>query len=194
VEGVDLDDGLTRLGGSEDLYLEVMETYVRFTAKVLDQIKDPPAQEGLKDYAVLVHGIKGSSYNIGAVKVGKEAETLEHAAKAGDLAKVIENHPAFLETAGKLVTGLHDFLVKINPQQEEADKDTQPSPSEDVLKRILAACGTFDMDAMEECMAELERHRYEAKGDLVPWLREQMENLEYDAIGERLEKELGASG
>jgi HPt (histidine-containing phosphotransfer) domain-containing protein len=193
VEGVDLDDGLNRLGGNEDLYIEVIETYVRFTGKVLDQVKDPPSSEGLKDYAVLVHGIKGSSYNIGATLVGKSAEAQEHAAKAGDLHKVLEFHESFLAVAHKLVDDLQAFLDRAAPS-EEGEKDTLPEPPKDVLGKILAACGTFDMDSMEECVAELEKHAYETGGDLVPWLREQMENLEYDAIVERLEKELGAEG
>jgi HPt (histidine-containing phosphotransfer) domain-containing protein len=193
VEGVDLDDGLTRLGGSDELYLEVMEAYVRFTAKILDQVKDPPAEEGLKDYAVLVHGIKGSSYNIGAIAVGKEAEVLEHAAKAGDLAAVLENHGKFLESAHRLVDGLQAFLTRVAPPSEEG-KDSQDAPSPEILKRILSACGSYDMDTMEECVAELEKHSYESKADLVSWLREQMDNLEYDAIAERLEKELGNGG
>jgi hypothetical protein len=75
----------------------------------------------------------------------------------------------------------------------EGEKDRLASPPEEVLKKILAACGSFDMDAMEKCVSELERHSYESKGELVPWLREQMDNLEYDAIAERLEKELGAA-
>jgi HPt (histidine-containing phosphotransfer) domain-containing protein len=185
-----LDDGLNRLGGSEDLYLEVMEAYVRFTAKVLDQVNDPPSQDGLKDYAVLVHGIKGSSYNIGAIPVGKEAEALEHAAKAGNLAAVLEGHGAFIVSGRKLVADLKAFLDRVLPP-DEGEKDSLPEPPDDVLRKILAACGSFDMDAMEECVKELEKHSYENKGELVPWLREQMDNLEYDAIVERLESELG---
>jgi hypothetical protein len=42
---------------------------------------------------------------------------------------------------------------------------------------------------MEELIAQLEGCEYESGGDLVVWLREQMDNLEYDAIRERLEAE-----
>jgi hypothetical protein len=156
-------------------------------------VEEIPSAEGLKDYAVLVHGIKGSSFNIGAIDVGNAAEALEHAAKAGDLAKVAENHGAFLASARKLVSDLKTFLEKACPSGD-SEKDCLPSPPGEVLRKILAACGAFDMDSMEACVKELETHDYEANGDLVPWLREQMENLEYDAIVERLEKELGVKG
>jgi hypothetical protein len=40
---------------------------------------------------------------------------------------------------------------------------------------------------MEEAVTELESFEYESGGELVVWLREQLDNLEYDAIHERLE-------
>jgi hypothetical protein len=39
---------------------------------------------------------------------------------------------------------------------------------------------------MEEAVRDLKRYEYEACGELVPWLREQIDNLEYDAVAERL--------
>ena len=79
------------------------------------------------------------------------------------------------------------FLDFVRPEEE---KDQLKAPPEELLKKILEACGTFDVDAMEESMEELEKHEYETTPDLVPWLREQLDTLEYDAIAERLEKEL----
>jgi PAS domain S-box-containing protein len=190
-DGVDLEEGLNRLGGDENLYLEVMEAFVKFTGKILDRIKEPPTADKLKDYAVMVHGIKGSSLNIGANLVGREAETLERAAKAGDLGAVLANHDKFMDDAEKLVAEFQSFLDFAKPEKEgEEDKEKLASPSPDLLKKILEACGTFDVDTMEDSVRELESHRYENKGDLVPWLREQLDNLEYDLIAERLEKEL----
>jgi RNase P protein component len=39
---------------------------------------------------------------------------------------------------------------------------------------------------MEEIMKELESCEYRQDADLVVWLREQVENLEYEAIQKRL--------
>jgi hypothetical protein len=43
---------------------------------------------------------------------------------------------------------------------------------------------------MEETLAKLEGYEYESGGALVAWLRKQADDLEYDAIRERLEEEL----
>ncbi|MDR2340216.1 MAG: response regulator [Deltaproteobacteria bacterium] len=190
VDGVDLANGLSRMGGDEALYLEVLEAFVRFTGKTVDKIKKPPVESELKDYSIQYHGIKGSSLNIGALKVGKEAETMEHAAKANDLGKVLSLHDSFIEDTERLIVAFQSFLETVKPEEDEGEKGSLPEPPKELLKKILDASASFDMDAMEDGVAELEQNDYDRGGDLVTWLREQMDNLEYDAIAERLQKEL----
>ncbi len=43
---------------------------------------------------------------------------------------------------------------------------------------------------MEEILDKIDMFQYESGGDLVHWLREQMDNLEYDAMEQRLTEEL----
>jgi signal transduction histidine kinase/CheY-like chemotaxis protein len=192
VEGVDLVDGLNRLGGDENLYLEVVEAFVRFTGKILDNIKEPPTQEGLKDYAIQVHGIKGSSLNIGASAVGSQAEALEHAAKAGDLETVLEGHNRFLDAAERLVAEFQGFLDFAKPTGE-GERERLKAPPKELLLKIKDAADSFDADIMEETLSELENYEYDSGQELVAWLREEVDNLEYDLIAERLEKELAGS-
>jgi hypothetical protein len=44
---------------------------------------------------------------------------------------------------------------------------------------------------MDEALEKLEMYEYESEGELVVWLREQADNLEYEAIQERLETLVG---
>jgi hypothetical protein len=41
---------------------------------------------------------------------------------------------------------------------------------------------------MEKILGDLERYTYKSGGDLVPWLRKQLDNFDYGAIQERLER------
>jgi hypothetical protein len=41
---------------------------------------------------------------------------------------------------------------------------------------------------MEEALTELEQYTYDTGAELIPWLRTEFENLEYDNLRERLEK------
>jgi hypothetical protein len=54
---------------------------------------------------------------------------------------------------------------------------------------MLAASKRSMTSEMESILAELERYEYESGGELVEWMRERIDNLEYRAIIERLEGE-----
>jgi hypothetical protein len=71
----------------------VLRSYLVHTPELLDKLGSL-SRETLPDYAVTVHGLKGASYGICAGEIGKEAEELEHAAKAGDYDQVEGDKPA----------------------------------------------------------------------------------------------------
>ncbi|MDR3146894.1 MAG: hypothetical protein LBU00_00790, partial [Treponema sp.] len=61
------------------------------------------------------------------------------------------------------------------------------APDTALLEKLLDASKRFKPAVMETIMTELEESEYETGGDLIPWLREQIDNLEYDAVREKLE-------
>jgi hypothetical protein len=63
-----------------------------------------------------------------------------------------------------------------------------PAPDKGLLAQLLEACKHYKASLMEEALTKLEAQDYDSGGDLVAWLRDQMDNLEYDNIRERLEK------
>jgi PAS domain S-box-containing protein len=205
MEGVDLAEGLERLGGDAGLFLEVLDAFVRFTPKVLAQVGSGPPPGGLKDYAVAVHGVKGSCYNIGAREVGELAERQERAAKAGDMEGARAGHRVFVDKAARLVDDLGVFVERLREARgaaEETEEDYsgnegdedgagfEDSPPLETLVRIFKASSNYDLAGLAELVASLEGRRYESGGELVGWLREQTDNLEYDSITERLAREL----
>ena len=65
-----------------------------------------------------------------------------------------------------------------------------PQPDPVLLRELAEACKRYKANIMEEALEKLEQYHYESGGELVQWLREQMDNLEYDIILKRLENEL----
>ena len=183
IKGIDWATGLERFGGDESIYSAVIKSYVTNTARLLDQIRDIDA-ETLADYAITVHGIKGSSYSIEARDVGGKAEALEMAAKAGNLDFVLAHNPAFVEAVEALLARLLAWPDGANPDADE--KPRLPAPDETLLAQMAAAAEGFRIDAMEETMDALEKFNYETEGELIAWLREQVDRMEFAAIRKRL--------
>jgi HPt (histidine-containing phosphotransfer) domain-containing protein len=111
IDGLDMKAGIERVVGNEAIYREILKIYIETTPPVLDELRQPTA-ETLKNYAVAIHGIKGSSLNIGAEKVGKMAAALEMSAKAGNLEAVLADNETFIKTTEKLLADMELFLEK----------------------------------------------------------------------------------
>ena len=137
----------------------------------------------MADYAIVVHGIKGSSRSIGANMVGDQAEALEKAAKAGDLAFALANNAVFLDTAAALISGLNELLRQMSAEHPKPKKDR---PDEELLARFLVACENYDMDGVDAAMTEIELNEYEADSKLAAWLRENVEQMNFAPIKEKL--------
>ncbi|MCL2160372.1 MAG: hypothetical protein FWH56_00570, partial [Betaproteobacteria bacterium] len=109
IPGLDLEECLERFCGDEEILRSILDSYVLNTPVMLEKIRTV-TQEGLADYAVVVHGIKGSSFNICAQFVGQLAEAQEQAAKAGDFVFVEANNGAFLLAVEEQIEKISRFL------------------------------------------------------------------------------------
>jgi CheY-like chemotaxis protein len=178
VEGLDAEKGLERFGGDGKAYMDSLRSYVIHTPSLLEE-----ARNRGEHYAITVHGIKGSSYGISAPLIGQRAEALEHAAKAGDLAFVAEENDRFIEAAEEFIAALAGLLVALEDNQQ---KPLRFVPDKALLAKLRYAAENYDMNEIDRAMEELEQYSYESDGDLVPWLRDQIDKSEFEEITERL--------
>ncbi|MCL2127112.1 MAG: ATP-binding protein [Treponema sp.] len=184
VRGIDLKQGRERYN-TEAAYLDILRSWRHHTPVLLQKLKDL-SPENMPDYTVTVHGLKGSSYGICAGEIGKRAEELEILARARDYAGVRAKNAAFIDMVEQMQRELGAMLDEIAAGKSEKMKI--PAPDPDLLAKLLEAAKRFKSTLMEEILGQIESYEYESGGELVAWLREQMDNLEYDAIRERLEE------
>lgn len=187
LEGIDLVLGRERYN-NENAYLDILRSYYLHTPALLEKMKRLSREEGgisLSEYAVVVHGLKGSSYGICANAVGRGAEELENAARNGDIGRVLADNAPFVEMVRLLLLDLEELLQKAEAGKKTKQKAAVPDPV--MLSRLLDAASRYRASLMEEVLAGLELFEYESGGELISWLREQMDNLEYDAIRTRLD-------
>jgi CheY-like chemotaxis protein len=179
ISGIDRDKALERFSGDEEVLTDVLRSYARGTRPLLSSLREALAAENLADYAITVHGIKGSSYGIVAQKVGEAAEALEMAAKAGNLAEVQNGHAAFASITEALLDNIEKALGE---SDAESGKPVAAEPDPALLAELREACAKFDMDRVDAAMKRLEAFRYENGGELVAWLREQVGSMTFENI------------
>jgi signal transduction histidine kinase/CheY-like chemotaxis protein len=183
VEGIDLAAGMERYRDGS-VYLEILRSYAASIPDLLDTLRSV-SRDTLNSYAVTVHGIKGSSYQICAGNAGKEAEFLEMAAREKDWNAIEDRNDNFIKNIEKLLENLGRFLAELD---EGNCRPAAAKPDPALLEKLLEACKDYNIATMEEAVRELENYAYESGADLVSWLRTQLDNVEYDAIRERLEQ------
>jgi CheY-like chemotaxis protein len=185
IEGVDIQKGLERYK-NDLIYLEILRSYADSMPEFLTILRDV-TPEGLGVYGVTVHGIKGASYQICAGEAGRGAEALEAAAKAGDWETVQKDNGIFVENLEALLAGMREFFAGMGKTESGEDKPRAAAPDRGLFAGMLRACKEYDITAMEEVLLELERYTYESGEELIVWLRRQLDNIDYEAIRERLE-------
>jgi signal transduction histidine kinase/DNA-binding NarL/FixJ family response regulator len=182
VLAIDMKKGLAKFGGDEEIFLDVLRSYAFNTPKLLEAIKEV-TEETLTEYATIIHGIKGSSRGIKADAIGDKAEELERAAKSGDFKYVISHNEEFLRDVRKLILSLNEMII-----EKENAKPKKEKPNRELLLKLHDACNDYDMDGVDDTMAELEKFKYESDGELVLWLRENVSQMNFKEIVDKLWK------
>ncbi|MDR2102836.1 MAG: hypothetical protein LBP42_01895 [Treponema sp.] len=180
VEGLDVEKGLECFGGDGKSYMDSLRSYVVHTPPLLAASRTVGA---LEEYAVTIHGIKGSSYGISADAVGQWAERLEYAAKAGDLALIEAENDRFAGTAEKFITDLTGLLGRL---EKNLPRPRRPAPNPVLIQKIRNAAEDYDINELDHALEELEQYIYRSDADLASWLREQIVKSEFEEITGRL--------
>jgi HPt (histidine-containing phosphotransfer) domain-containing protein len=190
--GLDMGAALALYGGGAAL-LPILKSFVTHTPGLIARM-DAHLETSLTDYAVEVHGLKGTLNAVCAAKTAELAKRLEFASKEGNGDAVRAGHGELRRRALELAEELRGLLEEWEAYRPEAEKESRAEPERELLIRLSAATGSFNSNETEEVLGELERCRYERDGELITWLREQAENFDYEAMHKRLEEFLGRPG
>jgi CheY-like chemotaxis protein len=191
VEGVDFAAALALYGGSGAAYIPILQSFAAHTPGLLEKMTGH--LESLPDYAIEVHGLKGTCGAICAAETAALARDLEAGSKEGNREMVASRHGELKRKALDLTARLGVLLAEWEARRPAAAKERRAEPDRELLARLSEAAGGFNSNVIEETLEELERYQYERGGELVTRLREQAENFDYDAIRRRLEDFLGVS-
>ena len=85
-------EGLVYCGGMKELYWEMLTMFIGQGKQKKQEMESVFAQRDWKNYEILVHTLKSTSKNIGAVRLSERAEKLELAAKKQDEVYILNHH------------------------------------------------------------------------------------------------------
>ncbi len=171
IDGIDYDYALSRLLTKENV-TDAMTSFVKLAANernflsekcaAIKSCSDPENLCALvKDYEIKVHAMKSTAALIGALSLSALARVLEHAAKRGNNALVVNVTDSFLEEWDDITAKLKDYLGTDSTQKNPFDKEKFIEG----LNKISEALPMIDIDAADAAMKEIST--YELSADIA---------------------------
>ena len=147
IDGVDVQMGITRTGGTVMNYLRTLEFFLSDSNERLEEIPNCLADNDVGRFVIYVHALKSAAGNIGAIALSEKAAPLESAGKRNDMEYIIENIGDFM---GDLAVLTHNISVHLKPVEAKV--------SDEICYKFIqleTALSEFDIGRIDELVAEL---------------------------------------
>jgi CheY-like chemotaxis protein len=183
--GVDLEAALQRLGGNQDIYQNMLRSFVGHLATTPKQLLEAVAAGDDATAKRLLHTLKGLAATMGA---GALAQVAAQAEKAMAQSHTSEQARAAVQPVYEAIAsagqGLVELVLALQPDPaRRAPQDSAVAPDTAAAASALEALAKLlqasDMQAMQE-MAELQKRHGAALGEQLLPLEQAMAELDFE--------------
>jgi PAS domain S-box-containing protein len=145
IEGVNLEEGLTRLAGNKALYLKMLHRFYHSYRDFDRQLDDTLKATGQEKLAYLIHTLKGLAGNIGAIEVERAATAMEGIMSSG------EPDASAVTDLRRAMDGLMSQLARLDDGSTyNADEtDFDPALARDTLEKLSSMIAEYDTATTE---------------------------------------------
>ncbi len=157
IEGINLKEGLMRVGGNEKLYRSLLVKLRDDYAKTDEEIKGFLQSEKADEAERLAHSIKGVAGNVGAGPLQEAAAVVEHAIKEGEADSYEGKISAFGEVLKNVVTalGVLGGEEKETAGSDKAGPEATPDELAAALEEMLPHLKTRKPKPCKAAMAKI---------------------------------------
>lgn len=170
---ISVENGLAYAKGDLDMYLELARLFVKDREKQ-DAMRQLLQEENLKDYAILVHGLKGNARTLGADRLADMAFEHEKESKAGN-AVYADDH--FEELLGVWEHTLAGFETLLNDCGKE---ETDPYGAVAAGDGETVKLSESDLETVALLLDDFETQK--AIEQLKDWIQKPLEQPMYERI------------
>ena len=188
IPGLNTGRAMAMYADSLETYLSVLRSYCENTPAVLEKLRHV-SEETLPDYAINVHGLKGSTASIGAESISKKGWELEMASKAGNLLEVQRINDGFLYDVKILIGNIGALFTRLDGKHT-APHRAAPDPA--LLERLRRCLENYDMNGVDEAMELLGSTAYDTDDDLVAGLKADIISGDFEGAAQRIAASQGA--
>ena len=187
--------GIMIVGGNEETYLAILNTYYKEGLNKIKEITDIYARGDIQLLTTNVHSVKGSSASVGAPGISGVFQALEMAGKCNDI-EYIENHlNKALEQFGVLLDEVRVYLYEKGALEDDIDADGDANTREEEqlrrhdIMRLKDALDQINLKLCEELIGELTEHNYGRKNNhSLAAIKTSYQMFDYHKVKEMIQK------
>lgn len=185
VEGLDLDNGVARVGGSFDSFLRVLRTFASCSGEVPARLEARLLEQDWGALRMDFHSLKSSLASAGFYEASAEARKLEVAALDQACGRLEAELPRFIVALRALTDGVAQALEEDAGQLPPGDMEALPRTAH----LALAAIDLLDHTRASTLLSQLAGHSYgKVHDELLRSIRLALDAYDYDKASSLLKR------
>lgn len=190
--------GLSTIGGNEENYCAILNSYYLEGLKRNDELPDLLQNGNISLFTTYVHGIKSSSLSIGAETVSAMFKELEMAGKAGNISEINAHFKPYMEAFNKIIADVKDYLVSknqfIDPFKEVVSKDgvDLEELTKDIILEFKSYIDKMDLKNGDIMIEDLYKRNFgDEDNDFVDKMKTAYEQYDFHEVKSLINAKIG---
>lgn len=196
IEGVDVQLGIGYCSGNIEDYIDIVKIYHEIGVKRIDEIRQFFNEKDWENYTILVHSLKSTSLNIGAVKLSKMAKRLESAAKSKDENVIAEENDTMLSEYERVIEAIKNCPMIFNSENDKSSSENSEgclreltdSELSESLEKLRECIESYEIESVEKYLEESSCFGYKglSLGELLSSVKSKAVSFDFMGAGEEL--------
>jgi signal transduction histidine kinase/response regulator RpfG family c-di-GMP phosphodiesterase len=188
IDEINVETGLRRVSGMENMYRETVELFNRKIVPECDEMNNKMKHGDLSGFSISVHAMKSALSTIGAMSLSDTALRLETASKDNDIEFCVQRFPVFRNKLLKL----HEELSAVFPDNAKPNirkKSGDTAYLKEKTGKAIEAASDFDSDAGLVILNDLLTYDFgERNNAVLENAAAAFKDFNYDVVTELLNK------
>ena len=158
IPGIDIAKALSYIGGSRELYISLLRTYLDGSEERIRKLEECKNKEDIFNYDITIHGLKGISASIGADSMAAAAAGLEEACKDPQtaMAYIQINHDQAVSQYRELLEQIKKWLANMETDGKiEKEAGTNIAEMLTIISDLKTAVFEYKEKAACTCLERL---------------------------------------
>ncbi|MDD5934077.1 MAG: ATP-binding protein, partial [Clostridiales bacterium] len=186
IDQIDYEIGLHNVSNNQEQYIKILKTYEKEMRSLQEKLPLLAASDR-DELRVKIHGIKGGSRSIGAIRLGDYAAAIEKKLKQADYDQLEENLRVLNEMMDQLLGNIRGFLNRQETDMKVQEPKTANEIDHEWWENLYLEISRYDSIQASQMIEKVLPQEDEALNQILKEILELLDIMEYDNCKKKIE-------